>query len=331
MEDPAAAAAAVMADAAAMAAMPGHPMPHGPPMMPPMHGPPGMIPMMPDMPPHPAPDAVPEARAPKRRRLKGLDANSLEKLLRGLYQCLRRLVDVLPDAAAGPNGKEAPVHALEEEFEQHWRLRFDARAMGESGTAAFLRRFPSVFKVRSNGIAVLVTPLDDPNFDDAAAAGLEQTVTEKPFKVPDGFAISLGEQVIAALVNLAAEDKKPGSVPLNCQYASFEVAQELLAKLKDGGSQEEEKDLVNQLLDPKPRQPKEEPLPPEDFGMVPAPVPPRNFGSPAPPPSGASMGGPPPYGGKGGGFGKGGSRICRQFQFGRCSWGENCRFVHERQ
>ncbi|CAE7793508.1 Clec4e [Symbiodinium microadriaticum] len=269
-------------------------------------------------PPHHPPSQA--QRPAKRRRLKGLDANSLEKLLRGLHQCLRRIVDSLPDAAAGPNGKEAPVQALEEEFERHWRLRFDARAMGESGTASFLRRFPSVFKARSNGVEVLVAPLEDPNFDDAAAAGLERAAPEdKSFQV-DGFAASFGEQVIAALANLVAEERKPGSVPLNFQYASFEVAQELLTKLKDGGNREEEDELINALLEPKPRAvPKQEDFPREDpLGHMPPPMGPGPPGPPpfpgpggsGPPPPGPPMGGPMGGGdwkGKGG-FGKGGGK-----------------------
>lgn len=323
MEDPAAAAAAVMADAAALAVMPtGPPPPMGaippgmmPPMMPGMM-PPGGMPEMHGM-PMPMPEMPEGPRPAKRRRLRGLDANSLEKLLRGLYQCLRRLVDGLPEKVQ----KEVPMEVLEEDFEQFWRLRFDARAMGEPGTAAFLRRFPTVFSLRSNGLAVMVSPQEEPNFDDAAAVGLEQTAAEtKRLKVPDGFAHGLGEQVIAALVNLTAEDRKPGSVPLNCQYASFEVAQELLGTLKEG-NQEEEVELIKSLRDPKPLQPRaEEPIIREELAP---PGPPSFNGPPGPPP-------PPDKGfGKGGcgggGYGKGNSRLCRQFQYGRCTWGENCR------
>lgn len=289
-------------------------------------------------------------RPAKKRRLKGLDLPGLEKLLRGIHQCLRRLVDSMPDSIAGPNGKEAPVQILEEEFERHWRLRLDARAMGEPGTAALLRRFPAVFGVRSNGISVMVSPMEDPNFDDAAAEGLERAVPDdKSFKVPEGFAVSLGEQVAAVLSNLVAEDRKAGGAPLNFQYSNFEVARELLQKLRDGSSKEEESDLLANLLDPKPHQIKEQkpmneeegpPRPPTGGPPQGVTVPPRNFGPDGPggpggpPPSGGPPG-PPPFKGEGKGFfGKGeGKRpnYCRQFQYGRCTYGDNCRFLHEMQ
>jgi len=263
-----------------------------------------------------------------------LDVTGLEKLLRGLNQCLRRLVDNMPDSTAGPNGKEVPVQFLEEEFERHWRLRFDARSMGEPGTAAFLRRFPSVFGVRSNGIAVMVAPVEDPNFDDAAVAGLERTAPDDKFQVPDGFAVSFGEQVGAGMANLVAEDRKLGGAPLNFQFTNYEVIQELLQKLRDGGTREEETDLLGSLLDPKPYERKEEPPSKDESGPPGPPGPPGIV----PPPSAGPIGAPPPPpsagGEKGkGGYGKGGGgrNVCRQFQSGRCTYGENCRFLHEKQ
>jgi len=276
----------------------------------------------------------PAPRPTKRRRLKGLDVTGLEKLLRGLHQCLRRLLDNLPDSTAGPNGKEVPVQFLEEEFERHWRLRFDARSMGEPGTASFLRRFPAVFAVRSNGIAVMVTPVEDPNFDDAAAEGLERTAPDDKFQVPDGFAVSFGGQVAAGLANLVAEDRKLGGAPLNFQFINYEVIQELLQKLRDGSTREEEKDLLGSLLDPKPYERKEEPPPKDESGPPGVPGPPGI----TPPPSAGPIGAPPPPpADKGGskGYGKGGSggrpNYCRQFQSGRCTYGESCRFLHEYQ
>jgi len=350
MEDPFTAAAADAINAAAAAA---RAQAQGAPPMPvPM---PGMEHLMM---PAPAGGSAAEDAAPprpaKRRRLKGFDLPGLEKLLRGLHQCLRRLVDCMPDSTAGIHGKEAPVQLLEEEFERHWRLRLDARAMGEPGTAALLRRFPAVFGVRSNGIAVMVAPMEDPNFDDAAAEGFERAVPDdKRFQVPEGFAVSLGEQVAAVLSNLVAEDRKSGGAPLNFQFSNFEVAQELLQKLREGSSKEEESDLLASLLDPKPHQVKEKPPmneeessgPPPPGGPAPfppgGPPPPPHFGPcgpGGPPPFGAPHGGGPPgppmFGGGKGCFGKGDGKrpnLCRQFQFGRCTYGENCRFLHERQ
>ncbi|CAE8637818.1 unnamed protein product, partial [Polarella glacialis] len=279
-----------------------------------------------------------------------------------------RLVARLPGNRV--TGKEVPVQALEEEFERHWRLRFDARAMGEPGTTAFLRRFPDVFQMRSNGMAMMISShMEDPNFELAAEEGLEQAAPDSKDapQAPEGFAVLFGEQVAAMLANLVAEDRKAGGAPLNFQFANHEVTQDLLSKLRDGGSRQEEQDLLASLLDPKPyapvpHQPKDEaPHQREDshggatvpnfgHGCIGGPPPlggpggggPKpggpiggpSGGGPAafPPPPGRGMGGMGGCGGCGGGGGGGGGgrNVCRQFQTGRCTYGDSCRFAHER-
>jgi len=322
--------------------------------------------------------AMGQAPPAKRRRLKGLDATGLSNLLSGLHGCLQRLVDV-PGADA-LEIKEAPMHELEEEFERHWRLRFDAKAMGEPSTASFLRRFPNVFKVRSNGVQLVVEPVASPNFEAAAESGLDRTASanETPAETGD-FAVGFGEQVAAMLANVVSEERKSGGAPLNFQFATYEVVQDLLMRVRDGGSREDETALLTALTDPKPAPPKEEP-PPErrnygghddrdrrddfdrdrdrdsnNFNNLPPPPSHRNdFGGGRNDYGGGRNdygggrndygggrndygGGRNDYGGKGGGGGKGqdrrgsdGRSLCRQFQSGRCTYGDSCKFLHER-
>mmetsp|Transcript_107460 Transcript_107460/g.342538 ORF Transcript_107460/g.342538 Transcript_107460/m.342538 type:complete len:374 (-) Transcript_107460:79-1200(-) len=335
------------------------------------------------LPPPPIPRAFEtthhkEAPAAKRRRLKGLDSSSLSRLLGGLHGCLQRML--------GSSGvvQEVPVHELEEEFEIHWRLRFNARAVGEANTVSFLRRFPDVFKVRNNGVHIVVAPATAPDFTAAAEVGLERSGDEKDgFSASGQFVLGFGEQVAALLANLVSEERKASHAPLPFQFANYEVVQDLISRLRDGGSREEMHDLVAALLDPKPAvmsrdrdRDRDDPPPMmadrgsdrrDDFppggphmgghcgGGFPGPPPgyPSDFPGPPPgmcmgmgpplgmgPPPGMGMGmGPPRHGGGGGCGGKGAPRdgrgndgrsLCRQFQSGRCNYGDSCKFAHER-
>jgi len=292
----------------------------------------------------PPPEMMMEERPAKKRRLKGLDASSLAKLLEGMHQSLCRLLE--SPAGGEARFKEVPVHHLEEEFEQHWHLRFDARAIGEPSTAAFLRRFPQVFNVRSNGLHLVVSPIEAPNFEQAAEVGLERPDTGREVASSGDFAANFAEQVASLLVNLVAEDRKSGGAPLTYQFANYEVVQDLLSRLRDGGSREEENELLNTLLDPKPPPSKEDHRDRDrdrereredrdreerdrnqhnehddrdrgrDYDDRD-----RGRGPPERPP-------PPPF--RPDKRGSDGRSLCRQFQSGRCTYGENCKFLHER-
>lgn len=190
--------------------------------------------------------------ASKKRRLKGVTTEHLTTLLAGLHQCLKRLVNTPAACEKIPEGqtREAPVQALEEEFERHWRLHFDARALGETTTAAFLRRFPEIFTVRNNGVQLVVAPTEAPNFEAAAELGMERGDAGRENQTGGDYIVSFAEQVAAMLANLVAEERKASGAPLNFQYANYDVVLELLAHLRDGLNKNGEPNSLSALLDP---------------------------------------------------------------------------------
>lgn len=199
-------------------------------------------------------------------------------------------------ASSGAQIQEVPILELEAEFERHWCLRFDSRALGEASTAAFLDRFPDVFKLRSNGVYLLVSPVSEPDFEQAARGGLlrknqvqrakidellhqltlgaseeetedllvalEMTHWLAPSVYSDrisDFAVGFGEEVAALLANLVSEERKSSGAPLSYQFAKFEVVEDLLSRRRvefNGGPKGDTKDLMAALLDPKPPAPK---------------------------------------------------------------------------
>lgn len=226
--------------------------------------------------------------AKKRRSKGGLDASGVARLICGLHDCLQRMLG----AAAGCEA-QAPIHELEDEFERRWRLRLDSRALGEASTAAFLQRFPEVFRVRSNGLYLVVSPVPEPDFEKAAKSGLECKTRVQRARIEEllarlrlgasggetedllvalemthwlapsiysdrgsDFAVGFGEQVTALLANLVSEERKAIGAPLNYQFAKFGAAEDLLARLR-GGSTKDTEDLMAAIMDPKPPAPKE--------------------------------------------------------------------------
>lgn len=284
--------------------------------------------------------AGPEDDRPvKRRRLKGLDTSSLTQMLSCLHQCLERLLDISNEDKEAPQLTEVPVLHLEEEFERHWRLSFDCRAVGESSTASFLKRFPEVFKVRANGFQMMVAPAEDPNFEAAAEAGIEESHAA-PSAFSD-YSVCTAEQIASCLVGMVADERKASGAPLNFQYASNEVLRDLCGLLKNEirAPNVTQNDLINMLLDPRPVQPQ---LPKETNQEA------RSKDKEDDKDGGNESRDNAQNNDSGGGGQRGrgnynysgyqardkkgsdGRALCRNYNSGRCAYGDNCRFLHER-
>merc|ERR1712187_470839 len=139
------------------------------------------------------------------------------------------------------------------------------------------------------------------------------------------------------LANMVAEERKAGGAPLSFQYANYEVAQDLFARLRDGGgSKEEQNNMMEILLDPKPPSAKEEAAREQDDrdrdrddrdGGYDRPTnrdrERDDFEPPRRPPERN-------YGGMRSDQKFQGRSVCRQFQRdGRCTYGDACKFVHQ--
>lgn len=195
---------------------------------------------------------------------------------------------------------------------------------------------------------------EDPNFDQAAETGIAWSGVNDGFiQEPDGFAANVAEHVAALLGNLVAEERKAAGAPLPFQYTNYEVVADLLGGLRDGhASHDEQSKLFDQVLDPKPVVRKEPPREDrrDDYGddrdrdryerrddrddYDRRDTTARSPGRGRPPPP------PPPGSGSGGMHSertpmprshRTGMNLCRQWQSGRCSYGDDCRFAHEKQ
>eukprot|EP00812_Abedinium_dasypus_P012586 NODE_6097_length_530_cov_254.037895.p1 GENE.NODE_6097_length_530_cov_254.037895~~NODE_6097_length_530_cov_254.037895.p1 ORF type:complete len:144 (-),score=26.71 NODE_6097_length_530_cov_254.037895:81-512(-) len=136
---------------------------------------------------------------------------------------------------------------------------------------------------------------------------------------------------VALLASLIAEERKLTGAPLVYQYASFGIVQDLLSRLRHGGSAEEKREFMASLLDPKPPVIKEDP-PPRERDFLGPPLRPPSMGVQFDGPAGPGGNRRPPPGPvvhRSDRRGSDGRSLCRQFQSGRCTYGDSCRFMHE--
>lgn len=193
---------------------------------------------------------VAEEPAPKKRKVKGaLEAGPLSKLLQGMHLALQQITKP-------PSKPETAVNGFEDQLRKYWRTHFDVRAMGDNNMVGFMRRFPSVFNMKNNGVELVVSPMEAPDFDKAAEAGIEPI--RGPSEHACKFSAGMGEHVLALIVNLFAEEKKAGGHALHYQYAPFAVCEDFLTRIQqfeDGLDDDVTKHLLDTICDPRPQPP----------------------------------------------------------------------------
>merc|ERR1719240_392301 len=184
----------------------------------------------------------------KKRKVKGaLEAAPLSKLLQGIHLALQEMT-------RPPKKPQVGMTSFEDQLQRYWRTHFDFRAMGDTNMVGFMRRFPSVFNVKSNGVELAISPAEAPDFDKAAESGIEPN--RAPIEHPTKFTTGMSEHVLAMIVNLISEDKKAGGHVLNYQYAPFAVCEDFLAHTQEkenGVEDDDTKTLLDTICDPRPQ------------------------------------------------------------------------------
>jgi len=312
----------------------------------------------------------------KKRKIKGaLEVPQLSKLLQGMHAALQHLT-------SPPNKPETSVNGLQNQLKRYWKTNFDAKAMGDTSMVGFLRRFPGVFSVKSNGLELVVSAMEAPDFNQEAENGLEPSrgLPEYACKFSSG----VSEHVLAFMANLISEEKKVGGHVLNYQFAPFAIYEDFLTRIREDEDALDDQDtliLLDSVCDPRP-QPRE-PVQKDDFddhhknrnqgwqdrkdqhwkndhdwdrGRDRRDD--RDGGPRGRGPNFYNRGGDDNYGrdryrndrnddddrpwrrdnkrdGPGNREyqsdkrGSDGRSLCRQYQFNRCTYGDNCRFLHE--
>lgn len=215
---------------------------------------------LPSVPSFPAPEGFLPASLPgeislaeppaKKRKIKGaLEVDKLSKLLQGMHLALQQMT-------RPPNKPEARVNGFEDQLKKYWKTNFKATVWGDTNMVAFLRRFPGVFNVKSNGLELLVSAVETPDFDKEAVDNVEPNrgIPEYACKFSSG----LGDHVLAFMANLISEEKKVGGHVLNYQFTPFAICEDFLTRIREDEDALDDNDtmfLLDTLCDPRPQPP----------------------------------------------------------------------------